>query len=90
MTFFFTKKRLRTFAMSENKQVSFDFSAPLSRHPNDASVDTEDLIEAGILSINDFKSGNTSISSKQYLDFRRKFVAHGRFWKQPALTGPQI
>ncbi len=69
---------------SGNNQASFDFSAPISRHPNDMSVDTEDLIEAGILSIDDFKSGNTAISSKQYADFRRKYVEHGRFWKQPS------
>ncbi len=62
-----------SFAMSENKQTDFDFSAPLSRHPNDVSVDTEDLIKAGILTIEDFKCGKTAISSKQYADFRRKF-----------------
>ena len=68
---------------SGNKQSSFDFSAPISRHPNDASVNTEDLIEAGIICIDDFKSGRTAISSRQYADFRQKYAEHGRFWRQP-------
>jgi hypothetical protein len=37
--------------------VKFDFTPPKQRHPKDPSIDTQDLIDAGILTLEDFGKG---------------------------------
>jgi hypothetical protein len=51
--------------------VQFDFSPPMHKHPKDPSISSQDLINAGILTIEDFKNGTAGLSLeafKRYMD----------------------
>ena len=45
---------------------SFDFSPPKLNHPKDPTIATQDLIDAGVLTLDDFKKGNSALSVEQY------------------------
>jgi hypothetical protein len=45
-------------ASSSGQDKPFDFSVPKQRHPNDYSIDTNDILASGFLSLSDFKAPN--------------------------------
>ncbi len=45
-----------------NHDAKFDFAPPTSRHPKDPTIVTQDVIDAGVLTLDDFKAGKSAMS----------------------------
>ena len=48
--------------LGERAAAQFDFSPPTQKHPKDPSIVSQDLIDAGILTTEDFKNGSAGLS----------------------------
>ena len=48
---------------------SFDFTPPTHKHPKDPSISSQDLIDKGVLSIENFRSGNAALSVEAYVNY---------------------
>ena len=49
----------------------FDYTPPAQKHPKDPSISSQDLVDKGILTIEDFRRGNAALS----LDAYTKYIA---------------
>ena len=46
--------------------IKFDFSPPKHKHPKDPSIASQDLIDAGILTLEDFRNGNAGLTAEAF------------------------
>jgi hypothetical protein len=46
--------------------TKFDFAPPKHTHPKDPSIASQDLIDAGILSLDDFKNGRAGLTAEAF------------------------
>ena len=46
--------------------IKFDFSPPKHKHPKDPSIASQDLIDAGILTLEDFRNGNAGLAAEAF------------------------
>ena len=54
--------------------VKFDFSPPKHKHPKDPSIATQDLLDAGILTLEDFRNGKAGLSAEAYKRYMSTLV----------------
>ena len=47
----------------------FDYTPPAQKHPKDPSISSQDLIDQGILTIEDFRRGNAALSVEAYTKY---------------------
>jgi hypothetical protein len=52
--------------------VSFDFTPPKHKNPKDPSIGTQDLIDTGVISFDDFRKGNSALSVEKYEEYKKK------------------
>ena len=50
--------------------VDCDFSPPKQLHPKDPSIATQDLIDAGILTVEDFRKGTTALTAEAHAKWK--------------------
>lgn len=55
---------------SAPETVKFDFTPPTHKHPKDPSISSQDLIDKGILTLDDFLTGNAALS----VEAHRKYM----------------
>ena len=67
----FVSKRGDDFGFEQRQAVKFDFSPPLHKHPKDPSITTQDLIDKGILTLDDFRAGKAGLSVEAYNRYMR-------------------
>ena len=53
-----------------SEPIKFDYTPPKQRHPKDPSIDTLDLISAGIITLEDFKIGKSALSAEAYAKWK--------------------
>jgi hypothetical protein len=46
--------------------AKFDFSPPKHKHPKDPSIASQDLIDAGVLTLDDFKNGRAGLTEEAF------------------------
>jgi hypothetical protein len=54
------------FSGKPSANVKFDFSPPEQKHPKDPSIASQDLIDAGILTLEDFRNGNAGLTAEAF------------------------
>ena len=52
--------------------AKFDFTPPKQRHPKDPSITTQDLLDADIITLEDFKNGRSALSVEAHERFKKK------------------
>ena len=62
----FVSKRGDDFGFDQRPAVKFDFSPPAHKHPKDPSISSQDLIDKGILTLEDFRTGKAGLSVEAY------------------------
>ncbi len=53
----------------------FDFTPPAHKHPRDPSIASQDLIDKGILTLDDFRTGNAGLSVEAYKKYMMELLA---------------
>ena len=48
------------------KMVKFDYTPPVQKHPKDPSISSQDLIDKGILTLEDFSCGRAGLSVEAF------------------------
>ena len=62
------------FGGSFNQDARFDFSPPTQAHPKDHSIASQDLIDKGLLTLDDFRAGKAGLSAEaccKYMQLRK-------------------
>lgn len=54
------------FSGGHSAPPKYDFTPPAHKHPKDPSISSQDLIDKGILSLDDFLTGNAGLSVEAY------------------------
>ena len=57
------------FSGKSSTNVKFDFSPPRHKHPKDPSIASQDLIDAGILTLDDFRNGKAGLTVEAFKKF---------------------